>query len=485
MPLTRTLAGRALSLRMRLTVTYVILVTMLLLVVGWFFNRILSSILYQRADALLEQQWDAVRGYLEIRNGRVAWSFHDDDPEETAIVGRLRQLIHIADDTGHTIDISDAYRALGAEPPEEVVAALRRTKPWLKTKRAPDGEAFRVLQGAMIEGSRRYFVSIGYPNADTKAIMDLFFKAYFTLVPVLVLLMGLLSWLAASRTLLPVNDLVRATQEISGRNLTMRLSPTGTGDELDILIRTFNGMLERLDQNFTQIRQFSIDASHELRTPLTGIRGQLEVALMSAKSTEQYRDAMITALQDVERLTQIVRSLLMLSQAESGQLVLQKADVNLSSAIHDLASQFELSTNEKGILLEREISPDCHAYVDHIQFDRLVSNLLSNAVRYSPAGGRVLVRLGSTNGRIELMVTDTGPGISEEHLPHIFERFYRVPGDQQDSDKGLGLGLSFVKWIVTAHGGAIHVASKVGKGTTFEVTLPIGELALNKDATAG
>ena len=472
MPFIRTAFGRAFSLRMRLTVTYLILVTLLLLVVGWFFGQLLRSILYQRSDALLEQQWNTVRGFMDIRDGQVIWSHRAEHPETEEIIDKLRGLIHIADDSGKTLEVSEGYKALGVESPQEIAELMSRAAPRFRNKRGATGENSRVRQGVFVENGRRYFVSIGYSNAENNAIRSLFVKIYFTILPILLLLMGWLSWLAASSALQPVNDLVRAVEAISARNLNVRLKPTRTGDELDVLIQNFNRMLERLDENFTQIRQFSIDASHELRTPLTGIRGQLEVALMSANHVEQYREAIVTALQDVERLTRIVQSLLLLTQAESGQLVLQRRQLDLSASVRDMVNQFELSTNDKGIALVRQITSGCQAYVDPVQFDRLVSNLLSNAVRFSEPGGQVVVSLAHVDSSVHFSVADTGPGIPAEHLPNIFERFYRVPGAHEENDQGLGLGLCFVKWVVNAHGGTITVASELGKGTTFDIIIP-------------
>jgi signal transduction histidine kinase len=261
----------------------------------------------------------------------------------------------------------------------------------------------------------------------------------------------------------------------------MQIPSRGAGDELDRLIESFNRMMERLSCSFAQIRQFSTDVSHELRTPLTIIRGQLEVALFTAKTTEQYRDAMINALEDVERLSNIIRALLMLSQAESGQLVLKRTSVDLAEAVRDLVEEFQIPAEANGVELVAQLPERCPIMADRIQIDRLLSNLVSNAVKYTPSGGKVRVKLTGPGEEVELVVADNGVGIAPEHLPHIFDRFYRVPS--ADPEKGLGLGLSFVVWIVRAHGGSIDVDSELGKGTTFTVTLPSGVSAASEMET--
>jgi signal transduction histidine kinase len=250
----------------------------------------------------------------------------------------------------------------------------------------------------------------------------------------------------------------------------MQIPQRHAGDELDRLIEAFNHMMTRLNRSFEQIRQFSTDVSHELRTPLTVVRGQLEVAMFTAKTVEQYREAMADALEGVDRLSNIVRALLMLSQAESGQLVLQKSNLDLAELVRDLTDQHQIPAEAQGVRLVAELPAGCIIHADRIQIERLVSNLLGNAIKYTPSGGRVSVRLEGDADRVKLIVEDTGVGIAPDHLPHIFDRFYRVPSP--DPDKGLGLGLSFVAWIVKAHGGTVEVRSDLDRGTCFVVTLP-------------
>jgi heavy metal sensor kinase len=272
-----------------------------------------------------------------------------------------------------------------------------------------------------------------------------------------------------------------AAQEITSSKLSVKIPRRHANDELDNLIDSFNRMTARLGRSFEQIRQFSTDVSHELRTPLTAIRGQLEVALFTAEEPDQFRDAMANALEDVEKLSSIVRALLLLSQAESGQLVLQKAPLDLADVVADVVDQFQIPAEEKGVKLTAILEPGWVASVDRTQFERLISNLLSNAVKYTPKGGRVSVRIGrdEADGWIRMVVEDTGVGVPAENLPHIFDRFYRVRNAQTPAVQGLGLGLSFVAWIVSAHEGTIQVESQPGEGSRFTVRLPVGAAPLH------
>jgi signal transduction histidine kinase len=220
------------------------------------------------------------------------------------------------------------------------------------------------------------------------------------------------------------------------------------------------------------MRQFTADVSHELRTPITAVRGQLEVALMTANSEEQLREAILTALEETERLSHFVKAMLQLSQAESGQLVLHMERYDLCLMTREILEQFRIPAEEEGLQLIAQLPAECVAQVDRIQFGRLLSNLLANAIRYTPQGGEVRLELEPRGNRIEMVVEDTGRGIPAEHLPHIFERFYRVPSTDSSDSRGLGLGLSFVAWIVKAHNGIINVSSTPGRGSRFVVTLP-------------
>jgi heavy metal sensor kinase len=462
------------GLRFRLTLSYVLFFTFLLCAMGFYFHHALSSILDSQIREVLEEEWGAVNGYLRVVSDYPLWFYDKEDPEERAIVERLRRVFLLADATGKVLEVSGAYEVIGIDSPEEIREVLRSRRPVFRVRTSAQGLPYMIRGCALGDDHHRYYVAVGRPLAGNRRVLERFTVSYFTLTPVMILCSCLLGWVLAGRALRPVDDVSRAARRISGENLSLRIGLRGAGDELDELIGAFNHMMERLESSFEQIRRFSADVSHELRTPITAIRGQLEVALLTARSQEQYRDAVVNAMQDIERLSQIVRALLLLAQAESGHVALRKTPLDLAALVRDIVEQFEIPADGAQLKLTAELPGRCTAAVDRIQIERLVSNLLSNAVQYTPAGGEVSVQLARHGDQVELTVADTGRGISPDHLPHIFDRFYRAPGEGEDPQRGIGLGLSFVAWIVRAHGGTVDVSSEPGKGSRFTVRFPAG-----------
>jgi len=477
------------GLRFRLTVGYALLFALLLVAVASFARERLSYTLNSEAHDLLEQEWVAMKGYLHVErlpaksHKHVAcppfdatWEYDKNDPDEDFAVERLRRVYVLADAQGCVMEVSTIYQSIGIEKAHDIEAAAKAAQPIWKVGHSAHGVPYLIRAGVVYDDKHHnpFYVAVGRPMDESDKILKRYTWMYAGLIPFSLLCGCLLGWFLTGRVLMPVMEVAQAAQRISGSNLSLRIPARAAGDELDYLILTFNRMIERLESSFQQIRQFSTDVSHELRTPITAIRGQLEVALFTAKSIEQYRDATVNCLQDIERLSQIVRALLLLSQAESGQLALQKMRLDLSSVVRDIVEQFQIPAEGARVELSADLPAECPAEVDRVQIERMLSNLLSNSMKFTPAGGRVHVALRNSPESIEIEIADTGCGIPEEHIPHIFERFFRVPSQVTcgNAEPGLGLGLSFVAWIVKAHGGTIRVDSAPSKGTRFTVTLP-------------
>ena len=370
-----------------------------------------------------------------------------DDPDENNAVASVQKVYFIADAAGQCHGGVVQLRITWTGQQSEIRSVLQ-TNGAVCTRQKTDSDGVPYLiRASYVNGEedpgRKFYVAIGTSLAGYRQSAEQFTLRGVALVPLVILTGCIMGWIFAGRALTPVLEVARTAERISGSNLSLRIPVRGAGDEIDRLIETFNQMIERIEINFNQVRQFSTDVSHELRTPITVVRGQLEVALFTAKTVEQYRDAIVDSLSDIERLSQIVRALLLLSQAETGQVILQKQQLDLVEVADGVVDQFQIPAEGADVTLQFiEHVAHCTGEFDRVQIERMLSNLLSNAVKFTPAGGEVRVSIDRRDDVAEIRVEDTGEGIPAEHLPHIFDRFYRVrgPGEQASPEKGLGLG---------------------------------------------
>jgi two-component system OmpR family sensor kinase len=280
-------------------------------------------------------------------------------------------------------------------------------------------------------------------------------------------------WLLARFSLKPVDRIINAAHDITAHNLSRRLPMPSSNDEIGRLTSTLNEMIERLQDSFEQIRQFTSDVSHELRTPLAILMGEMELALRSPKQNVQYKETIMSALEEVTRLSKVVQSLLEISRAETGQVKIDFLPLNLSDTIRDIAEDMQILAEEKGIKLESIIEDNIIIMADYVRIHQTLINVIDNSIKYNRPNGSVLVRMQADTNYAVIRVSDTGVGIPEDSLEHIFDRFFRVDKARSRDVDGTGLGLAIVKWIVESHHGSIDVESQLGKGTMFTIKFPL------------
>jgi two-component system heavy metal sensor histidine kinase CusS len=270
------------------------------------------------------------------------------------------------------------------------------------------------------------------------------------------------------RGLRPLGEMTHALKRVGPQQLHERVSAVGWPRELQPLAVAFDDMLDRLENSFTRLSQFSADLAHELRTPLANIRGEAEVALTRSRTPEEYRAVIESTVAECQHLTHIVDNLLFLARTDAAEGLLQRTTFAGRAALEKIAAFYEPVAEEQKVVITCRGEADLFA--DEMLLGRAVSNLLENALHYTPAGGTISIALASRPGQAEISVTDTGSGIAAEHLPRVFDRFYRA--DSARSSEGLGLGLALVKSITDLHGGAATIESEVGRGTTVILTFP-------------
>jgi heavy metal sensor kinase len=470
------------TLRFRLASTFLLLLTLVTIAAGLAVNEFLSWVLRTRTEQTLVEQLTALRGYFHFDfAGKPRPFVEKSDPEEVAEWEQLTSVYVVASHDGAfwagTTDPEFAPMTNPAPIRNELRQLEASKTPIFKIIQGDDGGPYEIVSGILTDSlhHKNWYIAVGRSIADNNQLLKRFRRNYFLIfVPVTIFICVLASWFSVAQGLRSLESMETAARDITGSNLGLQIPLRGAKDELDRLIETFNEMSRRLKGSFDQIRQFSTDVSHELRTPLTAIQGQLEVALFTAKGPEQLREAIENALQDVERLSNLVRALLLLSHSETGQLPVNKTVLNLSQTVNELVEQFQIPAEAHNVRLTSGSVGPVLCEADRIQMERVITNLLSNALKYTPNGGWVKASAEAGVDVARIIVEDSGIGIPPDHLPHIFDRFYRVP--DPNPEKGLGLGLSFVASIVRAHGGEIAVRSEPGRGSRFVVTLPQGNI---------
>jgi len=383
-------------------------------------------------------------------------------------------LVRIVDTHGRTVYRSPGFAALTA--PAASVANPLHGSVWRGSVASRDGQQVRLYSAPLAENGQTFgVIQVAAPLAPVTGALRSAAIAFAVLAP-FVLLLGAVGgyWLAA-QALRPARRLTSAARLIEAKDLRRRVPVPVAHDEMYELAITFNAMIARLDEAFARQRRFVADASHELRTPIAAIRTLTETTLEDeTPQLDDYRTTLGAVNAEAERLGQLVADLLALARSDEGQLHLDQVPVRLDQITLDAVAVAEPLAEERGVAVTVHAANPVTIEGDEARLIQVVVNLLDNAIRYTPAGGKVEARVATHRSQALLVVRDTGRGIAADDLPHIFERFYRADPARSRADGGSGLGLAIVEWVVHAHGGTIHVESHPGRGSVFTVTLPLG-----------
>jgi two-component system, OmpR family, sensor kinase len=333
-------------------------------------------------------------------------------------------------------------------------------------------KSFRLLTWPVVRNNATVnIVQVAMSLENVEATRSRFILILLILAPVALAGSALGGWFLARRALRPVDAMVEAARRIEAEDLTKRIPDLSSDDELGRLAAVLNDMLARLERSFGAVRQFSGDAAHELRTPLTILKGEIEVALNSSDAPDEIRQALASCLEEVERLNSVVEDLLLMARMEGNALSARPTRVNLAEVLEDVAPALsELAARAGNSCTVSPAPPLWIEGYDSLIF-RLVFNLAENAIKYTPAGGKIEIMLQQQNSSAVLEVKDDGPGIAPDAQEHVFDRFYR--GDPAREGSGTGLGLALVRSVVHLHQGDIRVFSALGEGSCFRVVLPL------------
>lgn len=450
------------SIKVRLTLLYVAAIAVLLVVFGAVAYSLLARQLYRNLDDSLHSRAVEIQGTLKIYGREVRFEQKVSDivmiyDADGALLQRL----------GPNVRFSHI---------EGIVQKALFGKASFQSATTTEGQDVRLYAAPHNADSKtRVAIVVGKLPGDIQALLAVFRVVIINAGLVVVLLAGLGGLFLAERTLRPVERITGIADEIGEGDLARRID-VESEDELGHLASTLNGMIGRLEEAFDKQRRFVADASHELRTPLAVMQAEVSLALGRERTPEEYRKALEALAQEVGYMSDLVGKLLALARSDAGSESLHFEDVSVAELFAELSQDVAALAQEKGLQYTLGPAEGFAVRGDRTKLKQLLLSVFDNAVRYTPAGGTISASIAAKNGNAIVSVTDTGVGISAEHLPFVFDRFYRVDKARSRAEGGTGLGLAIAKSIAKAHGGDIEVESLVDKGTTVRIILPLADL---------
>jgi heavy metal sensor kinase len=389
------------------------------------------------------------------------------------VQGKNSFLIRLASRENRTLIVSTPRAWEGLDPS---VLEKITPKPDILSVQLAGKERRMVLEVTSVRLDDGYILQAGKSTEERDKILRHFREA-FLLVAIPLVLLGLV-WgtFLASRALQPVRQVIRAIHEISKGRLEARAPNPKAGDELKELVMLFNSMVDKIEALVKGMRDSLDNVSHDLRTPMTRLRGIAEMALQSEENAEAYREALADCMEESERILKMLNALMDISEAETGVIKLEIKSVPISDLVDDVVDLYRYVAEDKNLVLEAHNRDKVFVNVDVVRMRQVLGNLLDNAIKYTPSGGKVDITSDKAEEGVIISVKDNGIGILPGEVPKIWDRLYR--GDQSRSQRGLGLGLSLVRAVVNAHGGKVDVQSEPGKGSVFTVFLPLSNSPL-------
>ncbi len=454
------------TLAFRLTLWYALIFALSTSAAFFLFYFQITSFMRARTDQDLLNQARRIASVLALQGVSAV--------EQNAIVesqaaGEKKIFIRLLSQNGSVFSSSNMgyWRNIGIE--KEAIDRVLSGNPFVFSTLAGSEQNFkiRILYGLIGPG---LILQLGEAMETSGRFIEAFQKNFILILSGLLLLATIIGWFMARKALAGMEMVTRTARHISaGGALGSRVPLTGKEDEIDQLAATFNQMLDQIETLVAGIKEMSDNIAHDLKSPVTRIRGIAEVTLTTDSSLRAYENMAASIIEECDRLLDMINTMLVISKTEAGVDKLKTENLNLTEIVRDACNLFQSSAEDKGIALRCHPSVQLTIRGGRRMIQRLIANLLDNAIRYTPEGGTVDVSvLSPRRDQAAVIIKDTGIGISKDDLPHIFERFFRCEPSRTPS--GTGLGLSLAQAIVKAHGGHIEVNSILGKGSTFAVT---------------
>jgi heavy metal sensor kinase len=443
---------RASSVRLRLTIWYTLVLAFIVLVFSFSVYLFVKGRLFQQLNQQLDKDFSVIAGDISEELSDV----RELESQGSFKFFQLSQGKNVYYQTG-------SYQKAGL--PEILSMPIVK----YQTVQSKSGKRFHLMTGPTKNG---FILTVAQDEEAIWNILHTLFMILALALPSALALAALGGYVMASRLLKPVASMANKAEKISSENLSERFPVENPEDEFGKLASVFNHTLTRLQNAFERLQRFTADASHELRTPLTAIQSVGEVALQEDLDAIAYRDCIGSMLEETARLTRLVENLLLLTRADSGRLLMNRKEHNVTRLVEKAVEDMRVMAEEKSQRLMTNLQIQVQANVDEDNLRRALVNILDNAIKYTPRGGSISVALKEIEGKLIIEVTDTGPGIAAEHREKIFDRFYRVEKDRSREIGGAGLGLAIAKCAVEANGGHLELNSQENQGSTFRILLP-------------
>jgi len=447
------------TIKFRLTVWYLVAIMVLLSAFSSMAYFMLSRNLYQNLDDSLKTSVAELQRSIDIEQDHIAFSIS------------VNELLLVYDANGTLVQRLGPN--IGFTDIDGLVKRALFGQSAFQTAVAGDGQQVRLYAAPFTpDSSTRLALIVGRPPAEIQSILHTFRSILGFSALSIIALAGIGGLFLANRALRPVDRMAATAQEIGESDLSQRVD-VQSENEMGRLATTLNGMIARLEAAFSRQRQFTADASHELRTPLAVIQAESTLALEKDRTPAEYRKSLELVSQEVTYMSAVIGKLLLLARGDSGKEPLNFQEVSIKELLTELSSDVEVLARDKGLKFKLGPLEDITVKGDRVKLRQLFLNLLENAIRYTASGGSIISAAVKRKDTAVVSVSDTGIGIPPEHLPRIFERFYRVDKARSRAEGGTGLGLAIVRYIVKAHSGKIEVESQPGRGSTFRVILPL------------
>jgi len=382
--------------------------------------------------------------------------------------------LRVLDRDGRTLIETPGMSAELPPPSKKELASLSQRGDRLDVT-SPSGKPFlaliRPIAGQVRAGPGQV-IEVAMDREHDEYLLARYRERLWLVLGISLVLCSFAGYLIARGGMRPIESIGHTAARIRSTTLHQRIEVEGLPGELAELAVTFNSMLDRIEEAFLHVSQFSDDAAHELRTPINNLRGEIEVTLSQKRSADEYREVLASCSEECIRISRLIHTLLLLARPDTAGDALRCEQIDVGQVLANMGEYYEAAAAEAGLYLHVSSADGIHAEVDRSLFQQAVGNLVSNAIAHTPEGGCIRLAASSDENKMTVVVGDTGSGIAPEHLPHVFERFYRVDRARVGSGHNVGLGLAVVKSIVVRHGGRVEIESEVGHGTEVRLILP-------------